>query len=75
MVPLKAISCFKYVRQASTMGVKDTAFFEKQARKAFDEIDVDKSGAVDYKEVCIGIYKIYDNLNMKFPAHVPAPKR
>ena len=57
------------------MGIKNTSYFEKAAKKAFDMIDVDKSGAVDYKEVCIGIYKIYDNLNMKFPAHVPAPKR
>jgi hypothetical protein len=32
-------------------------------------------GSVDYKEVCIGILYIYDNLNMKFPAHVPAPPR
>lgn len=57
------------------MGIKDGKFFEKAARKAYKEIDVDGEGKVDYKEVCIGILKIYDNLNMKFPAHVPAPKR
>jgi hypothetical protein len=32
-------------------------------------------GHIDYKEVCIGILKIYDSLNAKFPAHVLAPKR
>jgi hypothetical protein len=26
-------------------------------------------------QVCIGILKIYDSLNAKFPAHVIAPKR
>eukprot|EP00775_Hariotina_reticulata_P002368 gene2368-2673_t len=57
------------------MGLKDTKMFENWARKAFNSIDVDKSGMVDYKEVCIGILYIYDNLNMKFPAHVPAPTR
>lgn len=57
------------------MGIKDTKAFRKYAIKAFKEIDMDNTGHVDYKEVCIGILKIYDNLNMKFPAHVPAPKR
>ncbi|WIA31030.1 hypothetical protein OEZ86_001068 [Tetradesmus obliquus] len=57
------------------MGIKDTPMFRKWARKAFDEIDMDKTGRVDYKEVCIGILKIYDSLNAKFPAHVIAPKR
>lgn len=33
------------------------------------------TGHVDYKEVCIGILKIYDSLNAKFPAHVLSPKR
>jgi hypothetical protein len=33
------------------MGIKDTAMFRKFARKAFDEIDMDKTGRVDYKEV------------------------
>jgi hypothetical protein len=26
-------------------------------------------------QVCIGVLKIYDSLNAKFPAHVIAPKR
>jgi hypothetical protein len=26
-------------------------------------------------QVCIGVLKIYDSLNAKFPAHVLAPKR
>jgi hypothetical protein len=33
------------------------------------------AGHIDYKEVCIGILKIYDSLNAKFPAHVLSPKR
>jgi Ca2+-binding EF-hand superfamily protein len=33
------------------MGIKDTKMFHKFARKAFDEIDMDKTGRVDYKEV------------------------
>lgn len=49
--------------------------FQKWARKAFDEIDMDKTGKADYKEVCIGLLKIYDQLNAKMPAHVLAPKR
>ncbi|KAF6251543.1 hypothetical protein COO60DRAFT_1558895 [Scenedesmus sp. NREL 46B-D3] len=57
------------------MGLKDTRMFHKYARKAFDEIDMDKTGRVDYKEVCIGVLKIYDRLNATFPAHVIAPKR
>jgi len=57
------------------MGIKDTALFRRFAKKAFKEIDIDKTGKVDYKEVCIGILKIYDSLNAKFPAHVLAPKR
>lgn len=54
---------------------QDSAMFRKWARKAFDEIDMDKTGMVDYKEVCIGLLKIYDQLNAKMPAHVLAPKR
>eukprot|EP00882_Tetradesmus_deserticola_P005600 GHRQ01005896.1.p1 GENE.GHRQ01005896.1~~GHRQ01005896.1.p1 ORF type:complete len:149 (+),score=57.69 GHRQ01005896.1:460-906(+) len=57
------------------MGLKDSRMFHKYARTAFDEIDMDKTGRVDYKEVCIGILKIYDRLNATFPAHVIAPKR
>jgi Ca2+-binding EF-hand superfamily protein len=34
------------------MGIKDTRYFKKAAEKAFKEIDMDKTGHVDYKEVC-----------------------
>eukprot|EP00878_Enallax_costatus_P000263 GHUV01000330.1.p1 GENE.GHUV01000330.1~~GHUV01000330.1.p1 ORF type:complete len:163 (+),score=49.00 GHUV01000330.1:236-724(+) len=57
------------------MGIKDSAMFRKWARKAFDEIDMDHTGKADYKEVCIGLLKIYDQLNAKMPAHVLAPHR
>eukprot|EP00879_Flechtneria_rotunda_P024808 GHRR01026326.1.p1 GENE.GHRR01026326.1~~GHRR01026326.1.p1 ORF type:complete len:158 (+),score=56.66 GHRR01026326.1:335-808(+) len=57
------------------MGIKDSRMFKRFARRAFDEIDLDKTGRVDYKEVCIGLLKIYDQLNAKMPAHVLAPKR
>lgn len=48
------------------MGIKDTPMFRKWARKAFDEIDMDKTGRVDYKEVrcsCIAecIFIPYDS--------------
>jgi Ca2+-binding EF-hand superfamily protein len=38
-------------KAAAAMGLKDTKMFRKFARKAFDEIDMDKTGRVDYKEV------------------------
>lgn len=55
------------------MGFKDTKLFRDLAKKAYKELDVDKTGRVDYKEVIIGLLKLYDKINQNLPLHVPAP--
>ncbi|GLC35055.1 hypothetical protein PLESTB_000549500 [Pleodorina starrii] len=51
----------------------NSKWFEKQCRKAFDECDVDRDGALDNKEVYIGLLKMYDLINRKLPYHVRLP--
>ncbi|KAG2487657.1 hypothetical protein HYH03_013794 [Edaphochlamys debaryana] len=49
-------------------------FFKDQARKAFDECDIDRDGQLDTKEVYVGLLKLYDLLNRKLPYHIKVPK-
>lgn len=48
-------------------------WFEKQARKAFSECDIDKDGQLDYKEIYIALLKLYDLINRKCPYHIKVP--
>ncbi|KAI8466397.1 MAG: hypothetical protein J3K34DRAFT_524570 [Monoraphidium minutum] len=57
------------------MGFKDTKMFQSLAKRAYKDLDVDKTGRVDYKEVMIGLLKLYDKINEKLPMHISAPSR
>ncbi|KAG2436295.1 hypothetical protein HXX76_006606 [Chlamydomonas incerta] len=55
------------------LNVTKSKWFESQVRKAFNECDVDRDGALDTKEVYIGLLKLYDLINRKLPYHVRIP--
>ncbi|EFJ40896.1 hypothetical protein VOLCADRAFT_99232 [Volvox carteri f. nagariensis] len=55
------------------INIVESKWFEKQCRRAFNECDVDRDGALDNKEIYIGLLKLYDLINRKLPYHVRVP--
>eukprot|EP00195_Chlamydomonas_chlamydogama_P008660 CAMPEP_0202892474 /NCGR_PEP_ID=MMETSP1392-20130828/2194_1 /ASSEMBLY_ACC=CAM_ASM_000868 /TAXON_ID=225041 /ORGANISM="Chlamydomonas chlamydogama, Strain SAG 11-48b" /LENGTH=162 /DNA_ID=CAMNT_0049576437 /DNA_START=85 /DNA_END=573 /DNA_ORIENTATION=- len=51
----------------------NSEFFKNAVQKSFESVDVDKDGQLDYKELYIGLLKLYDDLNDKLPCHIKIP--
>lgn len=43
------------------------------AKKSFQECDLDKDGAIDAKELHVGLLLVYDKLNKSLPVHLQPP--
>ncbi|KAJ9506598.1 hypothetical protein QJQ45_018432 [Haematococcus lacustris] len=59
--------------QPITLDFTKSRYFERAVRKSFQEMDVDKSGTLDIKELYVAILKLYDTLNSTLPTHVRIP--
>lgn len=59
------------VYKSKTMGrMTNSKRFENATRASFEEVDVDKTGSLDYKELYIALLLFYDKLNAILPVHV-----
>lgn len=53
--------------------ITHSEWFEKMAKKSFDDVDVDHDEKLDVKELYIALLQLYDMLNTKLPCHVVVP--
>ncbi|GMH45064.1 hypothetical protein BSKO_13021 [Bryopsis sp. KO-2023] len=49
--------------------------FKEFTKSSFEEVDLDGTGNLDYKELYIALLLFYDKMNGALPVHVPVPTK